>query len=132
MLHARSEVSGAAADAMLASCLTVGNRDLEPHIPAIVGCIAKAELVTEVIGKLSATTFVQTIEDGALGVMVPLLTRALRERSTTVKRRATIIIENMCKLVGGDSCCAVLWGMARCVGGLKSGAFAAAEQRKAC
>lgn len=41
----------------------------------------------------------QAIEDGALGVMVPLLTRALRERSTTVKRRATIIIENMCKLV---------------------------------
>ena len=45
----------------------------------------------------------QTIEDGALGVMVPLLTRALRERSTTVKRRATIIIENMCKLVRTES-----------------------------
>lgn len=59
MLHARSEVSTAAADAMLASCLTVGNRDLEPHVPAIVQCIAKADLVTDVIGKLSATTFVQ-------------------------------------------------------------------------
>ena len=59
MLHARPEVSGAASDAMLAVCLTVGNRDLEPHVPAIVGCIAKAELVPEVIGKLSATTFVQ-------------------------------------------------------------------------
>lgn len=59
MLHARNEVSSAATDAMLASCLTVGNRDLEPHVPAIVGCIAKAELVPEVIAKLSATTFVQ-------------------------------------------------------------------------
>ena len=40
------------------------------------------------------------MEDACLAVMVPLMVRALRERSTTVKRRASVIIGNMCKLVG--------------------------------
>ena len=77
MLHARPEVSGAASDAMLASCLTVGNRDLEPHIPAIVNCIAKSDLVPDVIAKMSATTFVQVCRAApaaalyALGLLGP-------------------------------------------------------------
>eukprot|EP00887_Chlorella_sp_A99_P000212 scaffold13.g212.t1 len=168
MVDPRVEVAAAAADALLAGCQTVGNRDLERHIPALVSCIARPAEVPDVIGKLSATTFVQargaalgaggggafarrrgqcrmrggspahelpprsrrsgwqlccrwsgpapgaralppqprpprcreqTVEDGMLAVMVPLLVRALRERSTTVKRRASVIIENMCKLV---------------------------------
>lgn len=40
------------------------------------------------------------MEDGCLAVMVPLMVRALRERSTVVNRRASVIIENMSKLVG--------------------------------
>lgn len=169
MVDPRTEVASAAADAMLAGCQTIGNRDLEPHISALVSCIARPTEVPDVIAKLSATTFVQvghlhtlwvgqgagrvagamgrpsgcrvfvvagavgmevvgrgrevepqllltcaasaaappqTVEDGMLAVMVPLMVRALRERSTTVKRRATIIIENMCKLVSipGDMC----------------------------
>lgn len=53
------QVSAAAAEAMLAACGTAGNRDLEPHIPALVSCIAKPAEVPDVIAKLSATTFVQ-------------------------------------------------------------------------
>ena len=41
------------------------------------------------------------MEDGCLAVMVPLMVRALRERSTVVNRRASVIIENMSKLVSG-------------------------------
>lgn len=44
---------------MLAACGTAGNRDLEPHVPALVSCIAKPDEVPQVIAKLSATTFVQ-------------------------------------------------------------------------
>lgn len=159
---------------MLAACGTAGNRDLEPHIDALVSCIANPGEVPAVIGKLSATTFVQVrvgcalcpaapcrallcleaapaapagagqplvggarrahpsstghgwrswlaacalthctppctpaglcsalqaMEDGTLAVMVPLMIRALRERSTVVNRRASVIIENMSKLV---------------------------------
>lgn len=47
------------------------------------------------------------MEDGTLAIMVPLMVRALRERSTVVNRRASVIIENMCKLVGAECliCC---------------------------
>ena len=55
----RSEVAAAAHSAMLACCQTAGNRDLEPHVPALVSCIARPGEVPDVIGKLSATTFVQ-------------------------------------------------------------------------
>ena len=39
-----SQVAAAATEAMLAACGTAGNRDLEPHIPALVsiasgGCV---------------------------------------------------------------------------------------------
>jgi hypothetical protein len=39
------------------------------------------------------------MEDGCLAVMVPLMIRALRERSAVVQRRSSVIIENMSKLV---------------------------------
>jgi hypothetical protein len=107
MVDIRQEVAAAATEAMLAACATTGNRDLEPHIPALTSCIARPAEVPDVIAKLSATTFVQAMEDGTLAVMVPLMVRALRERSTVVNRRASVIIENMCKLVGG--CWWVVW-----------------------
>ena len=51
----------------------------------------------------------QAMEDACLAVMVPLMVRALRERSTTVKRRASVIIGNMCKLVrDGAAWCRVV------------------------
>ena len=44
---------------LLSACATAGNRDLEPHVPALVNCIAAPGEVPAVIAKLSATTFVQ-------------------------------------------------------------------------
>ncbi len=66
----------AARAAMERVCGVMGNRDLEPFIPALVSCIVRPAEVPDIVGKLSATTFVQTIEAPALAVMVPLLVRA--------------------------------------------------------
>jgi elongation factor 3 len=66
-------------------CGVMGNRDLEPFIPALVSCIVRPAEVPDIVGKLSATTFVQTIEAPALAVMVPLLVRA---RARASPRRA--------------------------------------------
>ena len=99
IVDTRLEVAEAANAALLACCYTAGNRDLEKHVPAIVSCIARPSEVTDVVTKLSATTFVQAMEDGALAVLAPLMLRALRERSAKTQRRAAIIIENMSKLV---------------------------------
>ena len=63
----------AANDAMLKVCNTMGNRDLEPFIPALVSCIVRPAETQDIVHKLSATTFVQMIEAPALSIMVPLL-----------------------------------------------------------
>lgn len=61
---------------MLKACGVVGNRDLEPFIPALVSCIVRVAETPEIVHKMSATTFVQAVESPALAIMVPFLVRA--------------------------------------------------------
>jgi elongation factor 3 len=72
-----------------------GNRDIEQFIPALVSCIARPAETTDCIHKLAATTFVQQVEAPPLSIIVPLLVRGLRERTTAIKRKACVIIDNM-------------------------------------
>jgi elongation factor 3 len=51
------------------------------------------------IKSLSNTTFVAEVTAPALAVLVPLLTRALNDRSMEVQRRAVVVIDNLVKLV---------------------------------
>jgi elongation factor 3 len=51
------------------------------------------------IKSLSNTTFVSEVTAPALAVLVPLLTRALNDRSMEVQRRAVVVIDNLVKLV---------------------------------
>ncbi|KAJ3112501.1 hypothetical protein HK100_002310 [Physocladia obscura] len=95
----RSEVSVAAYATMTAICSVVSNADLLPKIPILVDCIAHPNHVAECIQKLSATTFVAEVNGTALAILVPILVRALNERSQLVQRQTVIIINNLCKLV---------------------------------
>ncbi|KAN0062018.1 [NU+] prion formation protein 1 [Thecaphora frezii] len=79
------------------SCLD--NNDIRPFIPDLVGCMARPDSVPECVKKLSGTTFVAEVTGPALAVMVPLLERALNERSQTVQRQTVIVVDNLCKLV---------------------------------
>lgn len=99
MSDSKDQVKEAAFQAMLDSCGAVGNRDIERFVPELVSCIARPTEVPECVYKLSATTFVQTVTSPTLSIMVPLLSRGLKERATAVKRKACVIIENMAKLV---------------------------------
>eukprot|EP00889_Picochlorum_renovo_P005637 jgi/Picre1/32667/NNA_008013.t1 len=74
VVDSRMEVAETAKKALLACCYAAGNRDLDPNVPA-------------------------TMEDACMAVLVPIMDRALKERSTKTQRRACIIIENMSKLV---------------------------------
>ena len=98
-IDTRTEVAVAASSALLACCYTVGNRDFEKHIPAIVSCMSKPNEVADTVAKLSATTFVQAMDDASLAVLAPLMHRALHERSAKTQRRASVIITNFSKLV---------------------------------
>ena len=99
VVDSRQEVAESSTKALTACCYAAGNRDLDPNVPAVVSCIQRPDEVSELVQKLSATTFVQTMEDACLAVLVPIMDRALKERSTKTQRRAAIIIENMSKLV---------------------------------
>eukprot|EP00850_Spirogloea_muscicola_P004779 SM000021S06412 [mRNA] locus=s21:149230:154152:+ [translate_table: standard] len=95
----KEQVTTAAVVAMKAVTSVVGNKDIDPFVPAVISCIARPAEVPECVHKLSATTFVQTVEAPTLSIMVPLLARGMNERAVAIKRKTAVIIDNMSKLV---------------------------------
>lgn len=81
-------------------CQLIQNKDIEKFIPALVECIAEPKKVPETIHLLGATTFVSDVTGPTLAIMVPLLDRGLDSaQQTAIKRKAAVIVDNMCKLV---------------------------------
>ena len=99
MWDTKPEVKKAAYGTMEKVCNLIVNKDIEKFIPELIKCIAKPENVTETVHLLGATTFVTDVHEPTLAIMVPLLERGLAERETAVKRKAAVIVDNMCKLV---------------------------------
>ncbi|WFD03197.1 [NU+] prion formation protein 1 [Malassezia obtusa] len=99
MHETKAEVSKQAIRTATKVCGVIDNNDIRPFIPDLVGCMARPDSVPECIKKLSSITFVAEVTGPALAVMVPLLSRALNERSQTVQRQSVIIVDNLCKLV---------------------------------
>lgn len=69
------------------------------HINLLVSAMASPNAVAGTIKALSSTTFVAEVNAPTLAVMVPLLSRALKERSTDTQRMTCIVIGNLVKLV---------------------------------
>lgn len=46
---------------MTEACSVVGNRDVEPFVPTLIGAMLRPAETTEAIHKLGAVTFVQVI-----------------------------------------------------------------------
>ncbi|KIJ49424.1 hypothetical protein M422DRAFT_27784 [Sphaerobolus stellatus SS14] len=95
----KTEVSSAATKCATALCTTLANPDLTPHIPLLVKCMSNPVQVPECIKALSSTTFVAEVTAPALAVLVPLLIRALNDRSMEVQRRTVVVTDNLVKLV---------------------------------
>ncbi|KAF8943837.1 hypothetical protein BGZ47_004984 [Haplosporangium gracile] len=95
----KKEVADQATKTMLRVCNVGGNPDIARHLKDLCECMAHPEKVPQVMEKLSATTFVADMNGPALAIMVPLLVRALNERSAHIQRQTTIIVDNLCKLV---------------------------------
>jgi elongation factor 3 len=93
------QVSAAAVKCSTVLCTTLANADLAPHIPNLVKCMAEPGAVPACIKSMSSTTFVAEVTAPALAVLVPLLQRALNDRSMEVQRRTVVIIDNLVKLV---------------------------------
>ena len=99
MWDTKPEVKKAAYGTMEKVCGLIVNKDIERFIPELIKCIAKPENVPETVHLLGATTFVTDVHEPTLAIMVPLLDRGLSERETAIKRKAAVIVDNMCKLV---------------------------------
>eukprot|EP01066_Platyproteum_vivax_P014734 Platyproteum_vivax@DN6589_c0_g1_i1.p1 len=97
----REQVGKAAESCLACACRTevLGNKDILPFIPVMLKAVSNPDEIPECVHTLSATTFVQSVERPVMSVMVPILVRALDNRTTAVKRKACLIITNMCKLV---------------------------------
>ncbi|KAI0114317.1 ABC transporter [Nemania sp. FL0031] len=103
MWDTKKEVKDRAYKTMEKICELIVNRDIERFIPELIKCIAKPENVPETVHLLGATTFVTEVHEPTLALMVPLLDRGLAERETAIKRKAAVIVDNMCKLVDDPS-----------------------------
>jgi elongation factor 3 len=99
MWDTKPEVKKAAYGTMEKITALISNKDIERFIPELIKCIAKPENVPETVHLLGATTFVTDVHEPTLAIMVPLLERGLVERETAIKRKAAVIVDNMCKLV---------------------------------
>jgi elongation factor 3 len=99
MVDLKPTVRAAATDALTKCCTAIGNRDIEPFVPHLIRCIGAPAEVPDCVHKLSATTFVQSVDARTLSILVPLLVRGLTDRTTPIRRKACVIIRNMAKLV---------------------------------
>jgi elongation factor 3 len=99
MTDTKQQVADAASKALMEACLAVGNRDIERFVPDLVSALARPSEMPETVQKLGATTFVQQVDSPTLSILVPVLSRGLLEGKTAIVRKASVIIDNMCKLV---------------------------------
>lgn len=99
MWDTKKQVKVAATEAMKSALEVIGNRDIEHMTGQILKAITTPKEVPEIMHKMAGVTFVQSVESAALAMVVPLLLRGLREKSTATKRQSAVIINNMSKLV---------------------------------
>mmetsp|Transcript_29827 Transcript_29827/g.65652 ORF Transcript_29827/g.65652 Transcript_29827/m.65652 type:complete len:1038 (+) Transcript_29827:123-3236(+) len=99
MWDTKKQVKTASTDAMRSACEVIGNKDIEHMNAKIITAITKPKEVPEIMHEMAGVTFVQSVESPALAMVVPLLLRGLREKSTATKRQSAVIINNMSKLV---------------------------------
>ncbi|KAK9761138.1 [NU+] prion formation protein 1 [Basidiobolus ranarum] len=95
----KPEVAAAATKAMTEIVSVVRNQDIMPYISDLVQCMAEPDNVPGTISKLSSTTFVADVNGPTLSILIPLLVRALSNRSQSVLRKTVIIVDNLCRLV---------------------------------
>jgi len=99
LLDVKKDVRESAKDAALVLFECAQNKDLNPYLEEIVDALMDMKEIPKCVDKLSEIVFVQTVETQALAIVMPLITRGLKDRDERTKRRSLVIADNMCKLV---------------------------------
>jgi len=99
MLDPKRQVQTAAIDSLIEACSYITNDDIRHLVPQLVSVIANPEESTKTLDLLLETTFVANVDSPTLALIAPLLGKALRGRSSVLKRKAARVIDSMCRLV---------------------------------
>ena len=99
ILDAKKQVQTAAAEAMVAACQAISNDDVRPLVPQLVSVIARPDESERTLNLFLETTFVATVDAAVLALIAPLLGKSLKQRSSSMKRKASRVIDIMCRLV---------------------------------
>lgn len=129
----KKEVKEATKEAFTKLCSTITNVDIVPIVPAVIaGYMEPTKMTEKALDSLIATTFINEVDLPTLGLLVPILTKGMRERKVVVKRRAALVIGNMCKLVNDPRTAALFYPILKPV--LERGIeeIAVEEVRKVC
>ena len=77
----------------------IRNPEIQMHVPKLLKALDDPDLYTnESLEALIHTNFVHTIDAPSLSLIIPILHRGLKERSTDTKKKASQIVGNMCSL----------------------------------
>lgn len=91
-------------------CATITNVDIIPIIPKVIdGYCDPVKKAGTAMDALVATTFINDVDMPTLGLLVPILTKGMRERAVATKRRSALVIGNMCKLVNDPRTAALFY-----------------------
>lgn len=81
-------------------CSVIDNIDIIKIIPDTINAYMEPVKYTETaLDSLVSTSFINEVDLSTLGLLVPILTKGMKEKKVAVKRRAALVIGNMCKLV---------------------------------
>jgi elongation factor 3 len=112
---------------------TITNVDIIPIVDRVVAAYMDPVKLTEnALDALIGTTFINDVDLPTLGLLVPVLTKGMRERKVAIKRRSALVIGNMCKLVNDPRTAAEFYPILKPV--LERGIeeIAVEEVRKVC
>jgi len=97
-------------DAFEKLCSTIDNVDIIKIIPDVILAYMEPVKYTEKsLDSLVATSFINDVDSSTLALLIPVLMKGMRERKVASKRRAALVIGNMCKLVNDPRTAALFY-----------------------
>jgi elongation factor 3 len=114
-------------------CSTITNVDIIPIIPPVIeGYTDPVKCAEKALDSLISTTFINDVDLPTLGLLVPILVKGMREKKVVIKRRAALVIGNMCKLVNDPRTAALFYPILKPVLERGIDEIAVEEVRKVC
>eukprot|EP01041_Mallomonas_annulata_P007609 gene7609-15590_t len=129
----KKEVKEATRATFTELCGTISNVDIIPIIPRVIAAyMDPVKYTADALEALISTTFINDVCLSTLGLLVPVLTKGMRERLVATKRRAALVIGNMCKLVNDPRTAAEFYPILKPVLDRGIEEIAVDEVRKVC